>query len=229
MSWDDDDMLFALMKQRLSTAVVGDILDALGLIHQFLPPKIRPLRPDMVVAGRAMPVLETDCLYLEGEGASLSGRHQPFGMMFEALDDLQKNEVYVAAGSSARYALWGELMATRAMHVGCVGSVLHGYSRDTRGLLRLGFATFSFGGFAQDQRARGRVVDYRVPIEVSGVRVHPGDIVFGDLDGVLIVPRAAERETITRALEKVDKEDLVRAALEGGMAGAVAFKTFGVM
>jgi regulator of RNase E activity RraA len=229
MTWQDDDELFSLMRSTLFTAVVGDVLDSLGLLHQFLPPTIRPLHADMVVAGRAMTVLEADCLYLEGGETAISGRHKPFGLMFEALDDLKPNEVYVAAGGSARYALWGELMATRAMRAGCAGSVLHGYSRDTRGLLRLGFATFSFGGFAQDQRARGRVVDYRVPLEVEGVRVHPGDLVFGDVDGVVIVPRAAERETITLALEKMRTEETVRSALEAGMASEEAFKTYGAM
>lgn len=229
MSWQDDDDLFPLMKATLFTAVVGDVLDSLGFIHQFLPPSIRPLRADMVVAGRAMTVLEADCLFLEADEPAYGGRHRPFGLMFDALDDLKPNEVYVAAGGSARYALWGELMATRAMQAGCVGSVLHGYSRDTRGLLRLGFATFSLGSYAQDQRARGRVVDYRVPIEVAGVHIRPGDLVFGDLDGVVIVPRVVEQETITRALEKVRQEQSVRKALEAGMASAEAFRTYGVM
>lgn len=229
MTWYDDDELFRVMKATLFTAVVGDVLDSLGFIHQFLPPAIRPLHADMVVAGRAMPVLETDCLFLESDDVADSGRHKPFGLMFDALDDLRPNEVYVAAGGSARYALWGELMATRALQAGCVGSVLHGYSRDTRGLLRLGFATFSFGGYAQDQRARGRVVDYRVPIEVGDVQLRPGDLIFGDLDGVVVVPRAAEQEAITRSLEKVRKEQAVRDALQAGMASAEAFRTYGVM
>jgi 4-hydroxy-4-methyl-2-oxoglutarate aldolase len=228
MTWDDE-AVFPMIRQELFTAVVGDVLDSLGYIHQFLPPTIHPLRPDMIVVGRAMPVLEADCYYLEDAHENGGSRHQPFGLMFEALDDLKLHEVYVAAGSSAGYALWGELMATRALRTGCAGSVVHGYSRDTRGLLRLGFPTFSFGSYAQDQRARGRVIDYRVAIEIGQVAVRPGDLVFGDLDGVVIVPRAAERETIALALEKVRKENTVRTAIENGMTSVEAFRTYDVM
>jgi regulator of RNase E activity RraA len=228
MTWDDE-TVFTMIRQQLFTAVVGDILDSLGYLHQFLPPAIRPLRQDMVVVGRAMPVLEADCLYLEGGQEDGAARQKPFGLMFEALDDLKRHEVYVAAGGSARYAQWGELMATRALQTGCAGSVVHGYSRDTRGLLRLGFPTFSLGSYAQDQRVRGRIIDYRVAIEIDNVVVHPGDLVFGDLDGVVIVPRAAEQEAVSQALEKVRKENLVRAAIENGMTSVEAFRTFGVM
>src|SRR5207244_7769901 len=119
----------------------------------------------------------------------LSGR--PFGLMLDALDDLKPNEVYICTGGTPRYALWGELMSTRAIHCGAAGAVLDGFSRDTRGILKLGFPTFSLGSYAQDQNPRGTVVDYRVPIELSGTRVEAGDIAVGDVDGVSVVPRAA--------------------------------------
>ena len=191
MTWPDDASLFHLIREKLFTAAVGDVLDAMGLRRQFLPPAIQPLHPDMVVLGRAMPVLEADCFDDAG-----------FGLMLHALDDLKPNEVYIASGGTPRYALWGELMSTRAMKLGAAGAVLNGYSRDTKGILALNFPTFSYGRYAQDQSCRGKVVDFRVPIEMDAVRVMPGDIVFGDLDGVLIVPKEAECEAITRALEK---------------------------
>ena len=107
--------------------------------------------------------------------------------------------------------------------------MLDGYSRDTPELLALGLPVFSLGGYAQDQGARGKVVDYRIPVEIQGVRVAPGDIVFGDLDGVLVIPRQAEEEAIRRALEKVGTENKVRDAIRAGMGTVEAFKTFGVM
>jgi regulator of RNase E activity RraA len=219
--WKDDSELFALMRTRLFTAVVGDILDQMGLLHQFLPREIQPLREDMIVAGRAMPVLDIDAEEKPGD--------KPFGLMLEALDDLKPHEVYLATGGSPDYALWGELMSTRAIRLGAAGAVLNGSSRDTRGILALNFPTFSYGRYAQDQRPRGRVVDFRVPVEVGKVRVSPGDIVFGDLDGVLIIPREAEAEALQRALEKVDQENTVRIAIENGMPAAKAFATYGVM
>ena len=227
--WRDDDQLFALMRSKLFPAVVGDILDTMGFLHQFLSPQIRPLRADMVVIGRAMPVLEANCFAAtEPEGHSPLS-HQPFGMLFEALDDLRRNEVYLATGCAPQFALWGGLMTTRASHLKAAGAVLDGYSRDTPEVLELGLPVFSYGGYAQDQGPRGKVVDWRVGVELNGVRVAPGDIVFGDLDGVLVIPRAAEDEAIRRALEKASTENRVRDAIRGGMSTLEAFKTFGVM
>jgi regulator of RNase E activity RraA len=227
--WQDDDELFALMRGRLFPAVVGDILDTMGLLRQFLSPAIRPLRSDMVVLGRAMPVLEANCFAAsEIDGAGPLSR-QPFGLLFEALDQLREREVYVATGCAPQFALWGGLMTTRAMHLKAAGAVLDGYSRDTPEVLQLGLPVFSYGGFAQDQGPRGKVVDYRVAVEINGVRVQPGDIVFGDLDGVLVIPRHAEEEAIRRALEKASTENRVRLAIEGGMSTVEAFRRFGVM
>lgn len=221
MMWHSDDEMFQLMRQRLFTAVVGDILDGLGFLHQFLPREIQPLRNDMVVVGRAMPVLDIDATHEVGS--------KPFGVMLEALDDLKRNEVYVAGGGSPDYALWGELMSTRAIRLGASGTVLHGCSRDTEGILALNFPTFSMGRYAQDQRPRGRVVDFRVPITIGRVRIEPGDVIFGDIDGVLAIPRAAEEEVLRCAIEKASKENLVRKAIENGMGAAEAFATYGVM
>ena len=227
--WNDDEELFALMRSRLFPAVVGDILDTMGLLRQFLSPSIRPLRSDMVIAGRAMPVLETNCFAAVEPDGKLPLSRQPFGLMFQALDDLKPHEVYVATGCAPQFALWGGLMTTRALHLKAAGAILDGYSRDTPEVLQLGLPVFSFGGYAQDQGARGKVVDYRVPVEINGVRIEPGDIVFGDLDGVLVIPRRAEEEAIRKALEKASTENRVRDAIAGGMGTVDAFKTFGVM
>ncbi len=218
---------FQLMKTELFTAVVGDVLDAAGYTRQFLPPQIKALDPSKMLAGRAMPVLEADCY---SDNVASKNERQPFGLMFEALDALQANEVYICTGSSPTYALWGELMSTRALKLGAAGAVLDGYHRDTRGILRLGFPTFSFGSYAQDQRVRGRVIDYRCPIQfANGVVVQPGDIVFGDIDGVVIIPRAQEAAILEAALDKVRGENRVRTAIEAGMSTVEAFRTFGIM
>ena len=227
--WKDDDALFALMRQHLFPAVVGDILDKMGFLHQFLPAAIRPVAPDMVIAGRAMPVLESLCFAAVEEAGQLPLSRQPFGLLFQALDQLRPHEVYVATGCAPQFALWGGLMTTRALHLKAAGAVLDGYSRDTPEVLQLGLPVFSLGGYAQDQGPRGKVVDYRVPVQIQGVRVEPGDIVFGDRDGVLIVPKQAEAEAIRRALEKSTTENEVRTAIQGGMSTVEAFRTFGVM
>jgi regulator of RNase E activity RraA len=223
----EDGPLFDFVKERLFTAVIGDVMDRLGMRHQFLPPGISALAPERLLAGRAMPVLEADCTGTTIHAEALAA---PFGKMLDALDALRKGEVYLCAGASPRYALWGELMTTRAVMLGAAGAVLDGYVRDTRGILRLGFPVFCRGSYAQDQSGRGRVIDFRCPIELSnGALVEPGDLVVGDVDGVLVVPRGREREVLEAAIEKVMGENKVRTAIEGGMSAAEAFQRFGVM
>lgn len=213
--------LFAAVRERLFVALVGDALDRMELQRQFLPPTIKPADPATVVLGRAMTVLEADW---SGEAGAAS-----FGLMFKALDDLATDEVYICTGASPTYALWGGLMSTRAMKLGATGAVLHGWHRDTAEILRLGFPVASYGGYAQDQGPRGKVVDFRVPIELDGVHVVPGDVVYGDRDGVLVVPRDAVAEAFAAAFEKAQGEGEVLQALQAGMSTADAFAKFGLM
>lgn len=227
--WTSDEELFGLAKRELFTAVVGDTMDRLGLRHQFLPPYVQPLQEEMALIGRAMPVLEADVFEERSEASANPALTQPFGLMFAALDSLKPNEVYICTGSSPRYALWGELMSTRAQRLGAAGAVLDGYARDTRGIARRGFPVFCQGRYAQDQGPRGKVIDYRVAIEISGVRVRPGDIVVGDCDGVCIVPQEAEGDVFAGALEKVRGEKLVQQALEAGMSAGEAFAKYGIL
>ncbi len=220
--WSGDDELFRLVRASLFSAVVGDVMDQAGLQRQFLPPKIRPIAPEMCLVGRAMPVLVEDL-------PSGVQPDPPFGLMLEALDDLKADEVYVCGGGSPRYALWGELMSTRARLLGAAGAVTDGYYRDTKGILELGFPTFGYGAYAQDQGTRGRVVDFRSPIRIGQVLIEPGDIVLGDRDGVCVVPRRHEEEVFARAWEKVQGENVVRREIERGMPSREAFAKYGIM
>ncbi len=227
--YQDDLELFALMKRELFTAVVGDVMDKMGFLRQFLPPEIGPLRDDMVLTGRAMTVLEADVFVenIEGTAGPLSSKS--FGLMLEALDDLKPGEIYVATGASPRYALWGELMSTRARHLGSNGALVNGFARDIPGILALDFPTFCTGKYAQDQGPRGKVIDFRVPVEIGGIRIQPGTLLFGDQEGVLTIPREAEEEIITKSLEKARGEKRVATAIRDGMSAVEAFKTYGIM
>ena len=227
--WKSDDELFSLVRRDLFTCVVGDVMDKLELQHQFLPPQIRPLRADMVVVGRAMPVLAVDVFAEKATGTANQLMAKPFGLMLEALDDLRPNEVYVSTGSSPRNALWGELMSIRARKLGGSGAVLNGYTRDTKAILDLNFSTFSWGPYGQDSSPRYKVVDFRVPLEIGAVRLRPGDILFGDIDGVCLIPTEAADEVFAKALEKVRGEKLVRKALEEGSSAIAAFEKHGIM
>ena len=186
------------------------------------------MKEEMVLAGRAMTVLEADTV-AGGESGCNPVLGRSFGLMLEALDDLKPNEVYLCSGASPEYALVGELMCTRMQFLGAAGAVVNGFHRDTRGILKLGLPCFSYGPYAQDQAPRGKVIDYRVPLEISGVHVDPGDIVFGDVDGVLVVPRKIEKEVIERAYEKATGEKTVAKAILSGMSAADSFRKHGIM
>lgn len=232
MMWKDDSEMFALMKEKLYTPVVGDILDQMGYAHQFLPAPIRPLVSQVpaeliaekqnnwtTLAGYACTVLENDVY---------GTPKKPFGYMTEALDQLRPNEIYIATGAH-HSALWGELLTASAKARGAVGAVLDGYTRDTRAVLEQNFPVFCTGTWAQDSSIRTYVFDYRCDIEIGQVTIHDGDVVFGDVDGVLIIPRAIAYEVIEKALEKAATEKTMRRAIENGMLVTEAFEKFGVL
>lgn len=216
--WNNDTELFAVMQRELFTSVIADTLDAHGYFNQMLPPTIRPLRAGMRVCGRALPVLESDSI----------NEREPYGELFHALDDLKPNEIYLASGASSQYAMWGELMTTAAMQRGAVGAIFNGYIRDTAAILKMNFPVFAWGSYAADQKTRGRAVAFRVPIVIGGVVVHPGDILCGDDDGIVVVPRAVADEIIRDALSKARAEKTLKRDLEAGMLATEAFRKHGI-
>ena len=216
----DDEDRFDLIKQSLYTPVVGDILDVMGRRHQFLPSAIRPIAPSMRLAGRAMPVLIADAFGVQTK---------PFGRLTEALDSLQSGEIYLARSARLQCAAWGEIMTVTARMRGAVGAVLDGYHRDTHRVLAQDMPVFSRGCFAQDASVRASVHDFRVPIEIDGILINPGDLIIGDIDGVLVVPQEIEDEVLEQAILKAAAEDTTRRAIERGMSSADAYATFGVL
>ena len=211
--------LFARIKSELHTPVLGDILDEMGRHVQFLPPEIKAIVPDTIVVGRAMPVLIADIYGHSGKG---------FGRLMEAIDALEEGEIYFARNSRNLCAAWGEIMASTAIRNGAVGAVIDGHHRDTRQVKALNFPTFSRGAYGQDAKDRATVLDFRLTVEVGGVIVHPGDLVVGDNDGVIVVPQDVEAEVLERAFNKVSKENLVLKAIQDGMSAVTAYDTFGV-
>lgn len=218
--WTTEHEKFALMKEKLYTPVVGDILNGMGYYHQFLPQEIRPLREDMKLAGKAMTVLMIDVY---------GPQKKPFGYLTEALDQLQENEIYIATGGTKRCAYWGELLTATARTRKAAGAVLNGWHRDTPQVLEQNWPVFSCGCYAQDSSVRTQVVDYRCDIEIGQVTIHDGDLIFGDVDGVLVIPKEVSDEVLEKSLEKAAGEKLVRKAIEGGMSATEAFAKFGIL
>lgn len=217
---DTDAERFALVETQLYTPVLGDVLDGLGRVHQFLPQPIQPIRTDMRLVGRAMPVLCADVF---------GPQRDPFGRLTEALDALSNGEVFLGRLAKAQCALWGEITTATAKARGAAGAVIDGFHRDTPKVLEQDWPVFSRGRYAQDSGNRSIVLDYGIPIEVEDVPVRPGDLVVGDLDGVLVIPAEVEDEVLERALEKAVAENAVRTAIEAGMSSTEAFRTYGVL
>jgi 4-hydroxy-4-methyl-2-oxoglutarate aldolase len=218
--FSNDEELFRLMEETLYSPVIGDILDTMGLWHQFLPQPIQPLLVTMRVAARAMPVQLAD---------AWGKQESPFGRMTEALDQIQSNEIYLVTGGSMNCAAWGEIMTATAKARGGAGSIVDGFHRDTPRVIEQQWPVFSRGRFAQDAGVRSKVVDFRCPVEIGGVFIQPGDLIFGDLDGVVVVPRVVEEEVITRAVEKARAEKVVRKDIEAGLSSTEAFSKYGIL
>jgi 4-hydroxy-4-methyl-2-oxoglutarate aldolase len=216
----NDQDLFETVRNELYTPVVGDILDALGRYHQLLPQPIHAAREGMKIVGRAMPALMIDVY---------GPQKKPFGYLTEALDQLEPGEVWVCSGGEMRCAYWGELLTATAKARGAVGAVANGFHRDTPKMLEQDWPVFSRGRYAQDSSVRTQVADFRCPIEIEGVWVKPGDLIFADVDGVLTIPQELEDEVLERSLEKARKENVVRKEIENGMSSTAAFQKYGVL
>ena len=215
-----DSELFNVILTHLFTPVLGDILDREGRWHQFLPQPIKPVAPTHRLVGRAFPVRIADVT---------GPQTKPFGRLTEALDAIQPGEVYLATGGSMNCAAWGEILTATARTRGGAGAVIDGFHRDTPRVLEQNWPVFSRGSFAQDAGVRSSVIDFRCTVEIGGVLVEPGDLIFADIDGVLVIPRSIEQHVIQQALEKVAGEKIVRKEIESGSTSTAVFDRYGIL
>ena len=218
-----DDALFDLMAGKLYVAVISDILDDMGFRNQVLQPGVVPAQPDpsLVLVGRAATVLV---------GPQYEVVDQPYTNQITAIDALKPGDVVVSGvGGMTNVAVWGELFSNAAKARGARGFLTDGCHRDTRMVLDLGFPVFSRGSRPVDISGRGTVISIGRPVEVAGVVVHPGDVVFAEVDGVVIIPQDIAEETMSRAFEKVAKEDGAREDLRTGHLLSEVWSTYRVL
>ncbi len=214
--------LFDQLADELYTAVISDVLDALGYREQAMTADIRPVYAGARLIGRAHTVLSSDIYHLP--------TGDPYGLEIAAIDATPPNAVVVGATNrSTRTCLWGELLSTATRARGGRGAVLDGYTRDAAMIERMKFPVFSTGMRPVDSMGRGTVVSYGDPVICGGVLVHEGDIVFADVDGVVVIPRAVEVEAIRLAREKVAGEHAMRDWLAEGKTLREAFDHFGFL
>jgi regulator of RNase E activity RraA len=201
---------FDWIRQHLYVAAVCDILDSLGFRQQAMHQRLRPLDPtNCTIVGRARTIrwMETDYIVEE----------DPYGLEIDVMDSLKPGDVPIhSTDYAATNAPWGELMSTAAKRNGAVGCICDSQIRDCQRIIKVGFPVFYQGIRPLDSKGRGRVMAYDVPVKCGEVLVNPGELVFADFDGVVVVPRAVEDEVLRLAHEKQGKENDSRRELLKG-------------
>ena len=211
----------AWMRRALYSAVIADVLDGLGLREQAVSAELRLASGHGVLVGRAKTTLWEDL-------GSLDPR--PYELELKAVDECGADDVLIAAaGGSMRSAIWGELLSTAARNRGCAGAIVDGAVRDVARMHEMGFTTFARGTCPRDSLHRQRVTAIDAPVEIGGVRICPGDLVFADLDGIVVVPQAVERDALAKAWEKVTAENRTRDEIRAGMTATEVFHKYGVL
>lgn len=219
----NDEKRFAWIRKHLYVPAVCDILDDLGYRQQAMHHRLRPLdTSNCVIVGRAKTFrwMETDYVVKE----------DPYGLELDAMDSLKPGDVAVhSTDAGLTNAPWGELMSTLAKRNGATGCICDSLIRDCQKIMKMGFPVFHTGIRPLDSKGRGRVMAYDVPIRCGEVLVQPGDLVFADFDGVVVIPRDLEAEVLHRAAEKVGKENASRKALLKGRTLQDVYNEFGVL
>lgn len=209
------------MRAELYSAVVSDALDGLGYPHQSPRLPLPPWTGGGLLVGRCKTTLWVDMAHVDP---------RPYELELQAVDACQPDDVLIAAaGGSMRSGIWGELLTTAAKNSGCVGAIIDGAIRDVNKIRPMNFPVYARGTCVYDSLNRQRVVDVDITVEIEGVTFAPGDLVFADEDGVVVVPQAVEQEAIQRAWAKVHAENEVRDAIRNGMKAVDAFAKYGVL
>lgn len=222
-TFTNDPDRFAWVRENLYVPVVCDVLDSLGRRDRAMHQRLRPLDPEKcTIVGRARTFrwMETDYMVEE----------DPYGLEIEAMDSLKAGDVAIhSTDHGGTNAPWGELMSTVAQRNGAAGCICDSMIRDCRRIIGLGFPVFYTGIRPLDSMGRGRVMAYDLPVRCGGVLVHPGELVFSDFDGVVVVPKDVEAEVLHRAYEKMTKENLSRRDLFNGDTLRAVFDRYGVL
>lgn len=211
------------VRAQLFASVLSDCLDQAGLMKQALPSRIRPLDEALVMVGRARTAAFMEVYSVPDES-------NPYELEIALIDSLKPGEIPVFACSNpGRVAPWGELLSTASKLRGAAGALMDGCVRDIKAVRKMQFPVFHGGIAPLDSKGRGKIMALDVPIECAGVPVAPGDLIFGDADGVVVVPRAAEAEVLRLAFDKIKGERNTLAELQRGDSLGEVFARYGIL
>jgi 4-hydroxy-4-methyl-2-oxoglutarate aldolase len=214
----------SVLLATLYTAVLSDVMDEMGYFNQALRPFVRPLDEALSFMGRAR-------TGLYAQTHSVLGGENPYELEIRLVDDLKPGDVAVFAcdGPTDRIAPWGELLTTAAKARGAAGCVTDGLVRDVRHIRKMQFPVFHGGIGPLDSKGRGRMIEMDRPVVCAGVRICAGDTVFGDVDGVVVVPQTISEQVFAKALEKVTHENRTRDELREGRLLSEVYSRYGVL
>lgn len=212
------------LKAELYSAVLSDVLDGFGYSNQAMAPFVRPLDEDLKMMGYARTGMFMNTY-------SVAENENPYEVEIALIDDLKVDEVVVLGcdGPTTRIAPWGELLTTASLKRGAVGCVTDGLVRDVRHIRSLSFPVFHGGIGPLDSRARGKMMNRDLPIQCGGVSVSSGDLVFGDVDGVVVIPQKIAVAVVEAALKKIHSENKTREELENGLLLGEVYAKYGVL
>ena len=211
------------LRKKLFASLLSDVLDSLGHTEQAMPPRIRPLDEASVMVGRARTALFMDVY-------EVAPNENPYELEIALIDSLKPDDIPVfACGATGRIAPWGELLSTASHARGAAGALMDGMVRDIKAIRAMNFPVFHGGIGPLDSKGRGKIMALDVPIACAGVRVCPGDLIFGDADGVIVVPQAIEEAALAAAFEKLKGEHSTLADLRAGLKLADVYAKYGVL
>ena len=207
--------------KNLYSAVIMDVMDAMNVRVQCMESSIKPLLPSMKTWGEAVTT------YME---AVTEVPEHPFQLEMEVLDDIKEGQVIVTQCNAKELsAFWGGLLSNSAVGRKAAGVISDGGARDYNEIVSLHFPTFCVGLTPYDSQGRMDGKDRDIPIVCGGIRVCPGDLVYGDVDGVVVVPQEMSDEVIEKAWEKVQGENTVREELRSGASVVKTFEKYGIL
>lgn len=209
------------LMQNLYSGVLCDVLDGMGYRNQGIGQRMIPLADDTVIFGPAFTSIATEVYSMP---------ESPLTAQCKVVDQLGEGEIYVlVTRGNYNCAVFGELFATAVEKKKGAGVLLDGCVRDMKALKKMNFPLFYVGRDPRTSKGRMEINECQIPVNFQGVVIHPGDLIFGDMDGIVVIPQEVSEEVIEKALETIKKEDEVRQGLNDGDSLESVYKRVGAI
>lgn len=196
------------LKKVLYSGILSDVLDGMGYRNQAIGMAIKPLNDETVIFGPAFTSIGTQ-VYTMPEN--------PLIAQCKVVDQLSEGEIYVLkTRGEYNCAVFGELFATAVNQRGGAGVLLDAYARDSKFLKEMDFPLFYRGTDPRTSKGRCEINECQIPVEIEGVVINPGDLIFADVDGIVIIPKDIAGKVLDEALKTIEKENQVRGGLING-------------